>query len=81
MLREKLRLFILDNFLFTDDQSELNDEDSFLEQDIIDSTGILEIIFFIEEECSIQVEDEEMIPDNLDSVNQIVNFVSNKQNS
>jgi len=78
MLKDKLRLFILENFLFTDDQGELNDEDSFMDQGIIDSTAILELIFFIEEEFSIKVEDEEMIPDNLDSINKAVRFIESK---
>ena len=47
MLRDKLRLFILENFLFTDDQSELDDDASFMDNEIIDSTGILEVIEFI----------------------------------
>ena len=78
MLKDKLRLFILDNFLFTDDQDELNNDDSFMDNNIVDSTGILEIIEFLEEECSIKIEDEEMIPDNLDSIQKIVSFVERK---
>ena len=78
MLKDKLRLFILDNFLFTDDQDELDNDDSFMDKNIVDSTGILEIIEFLEEECSIKIEDEEMIPDNLDSIQKIVSFVERK---
>jgi len=78
MIKEKLRLYILENFLFTDDQSELNNEDSFMDQGIIDSTAILELIFFIEEQFSIKVEDEEMIPENLDSINQAVRYIESK---
>jgi acyl carrier protein len=78
MLKDKLRLFILDNFLFTDDQDELNNDDSFMDNSIVDSTGILEIIEFLEEECSIKIEDEEMVPDNLDSIQKIVSFVERK---
>ena len=79
MIKDRLRLYILENFLFTDDQSELKDDDSFMDQGIIDSTGILEVIFLIEEEFSVKVENEDMIPDNLDSVNKIVSFVERKQ--
>jgi acyl carrier protein len=50
-----------------------------MEQGIIDSTGILELIFLIEEEFSVKVENEDMIPDNLDSVNKIISFVERKQ--
>ena len=79
MIKDKLRLYILENFLFTDDQSELNDEDSFMDQGIIDSTAILELIYLIEEDFAVEVENEDMIPDNLDSVNKIVSFVERKQ--
>ncbi|WP_419600993.1 acyl carrier protein [Thiolapillus sp.] len=77
---EKIRAFILENYLFTDDQSELKNDDSFLDQGILDSTGILEIIFFIEDEFKIKIKDEEMIPDNLDSVDKIVGFIQRKEN-
>ncbi len=76
---DKIRGFILENYLFTDDQSELNNDDSFLDQGILDSTGILEIIFFIEDEFGIKIRDDEMVPDNLDSVNRIVAFIERKQ--
>lgn len=75
----QLRLYILNNYLFTDDQSMLDNDDSFLEKGIIDSTGIMEMILFLEQECGIRVEDEDMIPENLDSVNRIVAFVSRKR--
>lgn len=75
---DKVRKYILENYLFTDDQSVLNSNDSFLDKGIIDSTGILEVIYFLEEEFGIKVEDDEMVPENLDSVNSIVNFIENK---
>lgn len=74
----KIKSFILENYLFTDDQEALNDADSFLQQGIIDSTGILEVIFFLEEEFGISVADEEMIPENLDSVENLAKFVEAK---
>ncbi len=76
---KKIRRFILENYLFTDDESELDSSDSFLEQGIIDSTGILEVIFFLEEEFGIEVDDDEMIPENLDSVTNLVKFIASKQ--
>ena len=78
---EKLRNYILENYLFTDDQSALQNDDSFLEKGIIDSTGILEVIYFIEDEFAIKVEDDDMIPENLDSINNIVTFVNNKKSA
>jgi len=80
-IKEKLRNYILENYLFTDDQSALQNDDSFLEKGIIDSTGILEVIYFIEDEFAIKVEDDDMIPENLDSINNIVTFVNNKKSA
>ena len=77
-VEDKVRNYILENYLFTEDQSELNSEDSFLEKGIIDSTGILEIILFLEEEFGLSIDDDEMIPENLDSVNNIVKFINSK---
>ena len=77
-VESKVRSYVLENYLFTDDQSELDSNDSFLEKGIIDSTSILEIILFLEEEFAIDVADHEMIPDNFDSVSNIVNFIKNK---
>lgn len=76
---DKVRNFILENYLFTDDQSELDSDDSFLEKGIIDSTGIMEVIFFLEDEFDVLVEDDEMVPENLDSVNNITRFIASKQ--
>ncbi|MEN8668419.1 MAG: acyl carrier protein, partial [Ketobacter sp.] len=61
--------------------SALNDSDSFMEQGIIDSTGIMEVVFFLEVEFDIQVQDEEMIPENLDSIDNLVAFVEKRQAS
>lgn len=75
----RLRDYILNNFLFTDDGSALNNDDSFLEKGIIDSTGIMEMIFFMEQEFGIQVDDNDMVPENLDSVNRIIAYVGRKR--
>lgn len=77
-IEQKLRSFILENYLFTDDQSALKNTDSFLTMGIIDSTGIMEVIFFIEENFGIKVADEEMVPENLDSIANLVAFVGRK---
>lgn len=76
---DKIRGYILDNFLFTDDQSALSNSDSFLEKGLVDSTGILEIITFIEDDFNLTVEDEEMVPENLDSVDNLMAFIAKKQ--
>jgi acyl carrier protein len=74
----KIRNYILENYLFTDDQSALDNNDSFLDKGILDSTGILEVIYFLEDDFGIKIEDEEMIPENLDSINNIVAFLKSK---
>ena len=73
-----LRNFILENYLFSDDQSELNNDDSFLESKIMDSMGVLELVSFLEEQFEVTTEDLEMIPDNLDSIDKLVTFVEKK---
>jgi acyl carrier protein len=74
---DKLRAFIIDNFLFGDGSS-LTDDTSFLEERIIDSTGILQLISFIEDELSIKINDDEILPENLDSLNNIAAFLKRK---
>lgn len=78
-MREKVRNFIFENFLFGGTDAELKDDDSFLEQGIIDSTGMLELVAFIDENFGITVEDEELVPENLDSINVLVEFISRKK--
>ena len=74
---EKIRTFVVDNFLFGDG-SHLTDDTSFLEERIIDSTGILQIISFLEEEFNIKINDDEILPENLDSLNNITSFLNSK---
>jgi acyl carrier protein len=76
-LRDKVRTFIVENFLFGEDEG-LKDDTSFLEEGVIDSTGILELVSFLEEEFTITIEDEELIPENLDSINYVVSYLERK---
>ncbi len=79
-LREELRRFIVDTFLFYDQSgAELDDDASFLENRVLDSTGVLELVAFLEKTYGIKVEDEELDPDNLDSLNRLVAFVERKK--
>ena len=77
-LKTKIKQFIIDNFLFGDEEG-LEDDTSFLDEGIIDSTGMLELVTFIEEEFSIALDDEELIPENLDSINNLEAFLTKKQ--
>ena len=76
--KEKIRTFILENILAGSRGATLDDNDSFLEKGIIDSTGILELVAFIEDEFKIQVRDEELVPDNFDSVSKLAGYVTTK---
>lgn len=78
-MRNEIRGFILANFLFTRDESKLADDVSLLGQGLMDSTGVLELISFLEKTFGIALADEEMIPENLDSVDRICAFVERKQ--
>jgi acyl carrier protein len=69
-----LRQFIKENFLFGQDLT-FADDDSFLELGIVDSTGVLELVTFIEERYQITVDDEELVPENLDSIENLVRFI------
>ncbi len=75
--KEKVRAFIIDNFMFGSADG-LTDETSFLDEGIIDSTGILELVDFLEQEFGIQIEDEELVPENLDSITNVHTFIENK---
>ena len=73
-----IRQFIIENFLFEEDEN-LKEDTSFLESGIIDSTGILELVAFLEETFEMAVEDEELIPGNLDSIKNVVQYVQKKK--
>ncbi len=78
-LRRELRTFIVDNFLFGQDNGLLHDDTSFLEQGIIDSTGVLELISFLNDKYEVQLTDDEIIPENLDSIDRLVSLVERKK--
>lgn len=73
-----VRQFIAQNFMYRERIQTLTDEQSLLEQGLIDSTGVLELVCFLEENFTIRVGDNEVIPENLDSVQQISSYVRRK---
>jgi acyl carrier protein len=77
--KQKVRQFILKNYLFSTDEAALKDDVSLMQAGIIDSTGVLELIMFLEEQFGVKVSDEEMTPENLDSVDRIAAFVGSKR--
>ena len=75
---KKVRTFIEDNFLFREDRAVLSDSESLLDAGLIDSTGILELVAFLEGEFTIQMADADIVPANLDSIKSIVAYVQGK---
>jgi acyl carrier protein len=75
---DEVRAFIIDNFLFGQGGEDLQSEDSLMDKGIIDSTGVLELVGFLERNYGLQVEDEELLPENLDSISNITRYVENK---
>jgi acyl carrier protein len=74
----KIRQFIFDNFLFDAEEGDLQNDASFLDQGIIDSTGVLELVEWLEDDFGLTIDDEELIPENLDSVNNLAAFIARK---
>ncbi len=79
-LQLKIRAYIEENVLFGQG-SDLRDSDSFIEAGLIDSTGVLELVSYLEEEFSIAIQEEEIAPENLDSIDRLVAFVTRKRAS
>ena len=77
---ETVKQFVVEKFLFGDHDG-FQKETSFLEEGIIDSTGILELVMFLEETYGIKIEDEELIPQNMDSLQNIAQFLNDKLNA
>lgn len=77
-IEAQIRTYIARNLLFSDDGFAYNDDDSFLQEGIIDSIGVLELVLFVEETFGVSVPDYEITPDNFDSVNKLANFIRNK---
>ena len=78
-IENEIRKFITENFIL-DGEVTLSEEDSLLEKGIIDSTGVLELVAFIEETYQFKIKDEELVPENLDSIKNILQFIQNKLN-
>ena len=77
-VQERVRQFILESF-YVSDPTELTDEVSLIDSGLVDSTGMLEVILFIESEYAIQVEDRETTPGNLETIGRIAEFVARKK--
>jgi acyl carrier protein len=78
---KEIREFVVSNFLFGQESGSLSDDQSLLESGIIDSTGVLELVAFLEQRYGISVGDRELLPENLDSIRNASAFVSRKLSS
>lgn len=77
--KEELRKFIHENFLYGESSMVLHDDTSFLETGIIDSTGVLELISFVQKKYGISVNDEELLPENFDSIARLATYIEKKK--
>jgi len=77
-IKTKLREFLSNNFLLGKGSATLGDGDSFLESGIVDSTGILEFVGFLQDTWNVEVLDEELLPENFDSIKNLSAFVQRK---
>ncbi len=77
-IKKQIRQYLAENFLFSDDGFTLDDNASFLEEEVVDSTGVMELVLFVEDNFGLTVADEEIVPDNFDSVNQLAAYIQRK---
>ncbi|KAB0537389.1 acyl carrier protein [Pseudochrobactrum algeriensis] len=75
-IKDRLRAFIIENFLFGDTDYALEDDASLIDNDVMDSTGVLELIAFIDEAFGIKMADADIVPANLDSLSKITAYVT-----
>jgi acyl carrier protein len=75
----QIRDFIVNTFLFGEGGDTFSDDDSLLDKGIIDSTGVLELVAFLDESYGISVADQELVADNFDSIEKLVEFVKRKR--
>ena len=77
-IEKRIRAYIAENILFSDNGYTYSDETSFLEEGIVDSMGIMELVMLVDEGFGITVEDEEVIPDNFDSISKLATYIRRK---
>jgi acyl carrier protein len=80
-VESEIRAFIADNFLLGDDVQNLPGSASLIDAGIIDSTGVLELVGFLEDRYGIRIADHELLPENLDTIDNVIRFVGEKQSA
>ncbi len=78
-IKEAVKGYIVENFMFGNESEPIREDDSFIERGIIDSTGIMELIDYIENKYDISLDDKELVPENLDSLNNLSRFILSKK--
>ena len=78
-IKNSIRTFIIDSFLFGDTSQVIADDMSLIDNNLVDSTGVLELVFFLESTFGISVKDTEVIPQNLDSIGAMAAFIESKR--
>ncbi|MCK6567135.1 MAG: acyl carrier protein [Anaerolineales bacterium] len=78
-IENKIRKFLSENFILSEQANQLSPSDSFLEKGIIDSTGILELVFFVEDQFNVQIDTAEVLPENFDSIDNLSAYIRRKQ--
>lgn len=78
-IETKIRKFLAENFILSEQADQLGASDSFLEKGIIDSTGILELVFFVEDQFGVQIDTSEVLPENFDSIDNLSAYIRTKQ--
>ena len=77
-VKEQIKQYIAENFLFSSNGFDMDDDESFLEAGIVDSLGVVELVSFVEETYNIEVPDDDIVPDNFDSVDNLATYISRR---
>ena len=78
---DEIRKFVFESFLFGQEDQELDDDESLLDSGVMDSTGVLELVAFLEQHFGVHVQDAELIPENLDSISRIAQLIQRKRSA
>jgi len=79
-VKDQIKKYIAENFLFSNNGFTLDDDESFLEAGVVDSLGVVELVSFVEENFNVQVPDDDIVPDNFDSVDNLAAYIARRTN-
>lgn len=78
-IKASIRKYLAENVLLSGGIDDIRDDSSFLERNLLDSTGVLELVGFIEDNYQVKVGDDEIVPENLDSIDLVASYIARKQ--